>query len=467
MALVAAALYLSNAAIQAMTSYWQVGSPQILLYGLLVLATIAAISTLRLSPIAIALTVSITAVAWTLVSNSQPFSDFRGLYRFASEFSTTHAVESLAATKSTTSALMFGLWMDLAGTSVASARIAGALALGVSALFTSLLGRMLGYPEFAWRFAGLAVGLSPGLLIYSPVISTEAPLLATLMAAVYFFVSAYLSPRPRIRAAAAGLLFGLAYLSVPTAGMFAIGATLVMVGRWVVLRSTRSLHAAVALIIAMSIPLAAQVAINWDIKGELSPSPSQWTAMAILQGTSVSCDGGWCPEDLELVGYFDEDVSKWDADSRALQLAQDRWTGDPGGVLWFSITAKQRELWGAESQLVHWALYKSPRFEDWSDAGIFDLLGRTVDAYYFAIMALLIPAILIVRRSRSLRWPEAAIAFGIAGSGLIHTLVSVQARYHLIYMPFIALVIGLGMHHVAGVGVNTWRTEVNREAETS
>lgn len=444
----AAALYLSNAAIQAMMSFWQLGSPSILVFGALLLGVVVALATLRLRPMSIAFVVSGTAIFWTMISGSQPFSDFLGLYGFSAEFATTHSMDALAATKSTTTALLFGLWMDVAGTSIASARIAGALALGSTALFTALIGRHLGFPGFAWRFAGLAVGLSPGFLIYSPVVSTEAALVVTLMGAIYFFVTGYSNGPNAIRLASAGLLFGLAYLAVPTAGMFAIGATLVLAGRWAVHRSKGTFQSLAVLVIAMSLPLAAQVAINWQIKGQLSPSPSQWTAMAILQGTSVSCDGGWCPEDLELVGYFDAEVSKAEADSNALQLAKDRWLDDPVGITVFSVTAKQRELWSGESQLVHWSLYKSEKYDDWSDDGTITLLGRTTDAYYFATMALLVPAMAVVWRSRRFGWPETALAFGIAGSGLIHTLVSVQARYHLIYMPFVFLVIGLALQHV-------------------
>lgn len=450
----AAGLFLANAAFQAMRSYWDTASVWTLPYGLLILMVFGVLARLRMRPVYIALITLTVAVAWTFVSGSQPFTDFEGFYKLAADFASTHSLGALAATKSTTTALFFGIWMNLAGTSVAAARLGGALALAVTAFSVSLLGRHLGYPAFAWRFAGIAVGLSPALLVYSPVISTELPLLAALTGGMCAFVVSLSARDPRPWGVVAGLLLGLAFLAVPTAVMFSTGAFLVMAGRWIWRRTGVARRALIALLIGLAIFPLAQTLLNWQYAGRLSPSPYPWAALAVLQGTSVACDAGWCPQDLELVGYFDENVSKAEADARAWRLARERWRDDPSGLLWFSLTTKQEVLWAGESQLVHWTLYKSSHYEAWDDTGVLDMLRRVTDGYFFAAMALLIPAMFVLSRSRLLGWPEAAIAFGIAGSGLVHTLLSVQQRYHLIYMPFIFLMLGLAAHTVLASKLN-------------
>lgn len=441
-AFLAGGLYLANSSVQAILSSFDSGV-WILPYGVILLAGVAFVSRFRTRPIDIgAISLAIAGI-WTFVSDSQPFTDFAGFYRLASTFATDHSLEALAAAKSTTTVLYYGLWMDLAGTNVAAARIGGAVALGAAAFFVAALGRRLGYPAFAWRFAGLAIGLSPALVAYSPVVSSEGILLATLSAGLYCLVAVLDAHDPRAWAVSSGLLLGLAYLAVPTAAVFGVGAFLLVAGRWFTNRSRVDRRAAAALLIGLVVFPVAQTLLNWHVSGLVSPSPYPWAAMAVLQGTSIECRAGWCPEDLELVGFLDDEVPKAEADSRAWRLARDRWVDDPFGLAWFSVTTKQRVLWQGESELVHWALYKSSHYEAWNSSGVFAAIGRGADAFYFTLMALLIPAMIVAARLKLLGTTEAAFAFGIALAGLIHTVLSVQQRYHLIYLPFIVLLIGL------------------------
>ena len=64
-------------------------------------------------------------------------------------------------------------------------------------------------------------------------------------------------------------------------------------------------------------------------------------------------------------------------------------------------------------------------------------------------MALLIPAMMVAIRSRVIGTTEAALATGVALAGLIHTALSVQQRYHLIYLPFIVLLIGIAANSLS------------------
>ncbi len=371
-AFVSAGLYLTNAGIQAFAASTGLGF-WILPYGLLLLGSVGFLAHYRFRPVDIGLLSMAVAAVWTFVSDSQPFSDFAQFYGLARDFATNHTLESLAAAKSTTTALYFGLWMDLAGSNVAAPRIGGAFALGVVALCTATLGRRLGYPSYAWRFAGLALGLSPALLVYSPVIGSELPLLASLMAGLCAFVIALEARDPRLWSLSAGLLLGAAYLAVPIASLFGIAAFMLAVGRWFSSRTPTNRRMAACLLLGLLVFPTAQTLLNWHEIDVISPSPYPWTALAVLQGTSKDCGNGWCPQDhdlLELAGFLDDDVPKAEADARAMDLARDRWLDDPIGLLSFSLTTKQRVLWGGESQLVYWSLYKSSRYESWDSAGL-------------------------------------------------------------------------------------------------
>jgi hypothetical protein len=438
-----AGIWFVNAAFEALLSYWNTASIFSLPLGLMLLAVIAAMARLDFRPIDIALISLLVAVTWTFVSDSQPFSDFETFYQRSANWATVHSLQSLAAAKSTTTVLFFGTWMDLAGTSVAAARIGGAVALAIASFSTATMARRLGYPPFAWRFAGLALGLSAGLVAYSPVIGTELPLLASLTSGLCAFVFAWSARDPRPWAVASGLLLGLAYLTLPIAVMFCGGVFLLAIGRWVWHPSRWAKQLVLALLIGLAVCPIAQTMLNWRYNDTVSPNPYQWTAAAALQGTSIACDGGYCAQDLALAGYFDENVSHAEFDKRAWELTRQRWAADPTGLLWFSLTTKQRVLWAGHSQLVYWSLAKTNHYLEWLDSGIVETLRRTTDGYYFATMLLLLPAMFVVYRYRLLRWPEAAFAFGIAGAAPFHSLLSVQQRYHLVYVPFILLLLGL------------------------
>ena len=121
----AAGVYLANSSLQATLSSLDSGI-LILPFGLLLLAAPVFLARFRTRPFDIGVVTLGLATIWTFVSDSQPFSDFAEFYGLASQFATEHSLESLAAAKSTTTVLYFGLWMDLAGTSVAAARLGGA-----------------------------------------------------------------------------------------------------------------------------------------------------------------------------------------------------------------------------------------------------------------------------------------------------------------------------------------------------
>ena len=42
------------------------------------------------------------------------------------------------------------------------------------------------------------------------------------------------------------------------------------------------------------------------------------------------------------------------------------------------------------------------------------------------------------------------MAFGIVASALMFVLIAAQSRYHLVFMPFVFLLVGIGAHEAIG-----------------
>lgn len=434
------ALYLSYAAIHGIVALAPILRFWWPLAGLAALAVLAWISRFHVPIWAIALAATALSVVWGIVNAADPVSDFAEFFDDAAHFARAPSLDPIHASKSPTLVLVYGTWMTIFGVSVQSAQIVGSIAHGLVTLCVGALPSILGFGNRVGRLAALMYALSPVLIAYSPLVSSEAMLLLMVVPGVTLYLKAT-SERstPLWLFGVSGGLLGLGYLATAVGGFFAIGAAITSAARAADSRQRRDFLTLGVLVAAMALAPLAQTGLNLAYEGRLSPTTSKNAAMGLLTGSNRECKGRTCPQDLELVGFTGPNQVDFDeASERAMEVVISRWTSDPLGLLYFAATTKVSEMWENESHILGWAVRGSPHLETWDESGTLRLMRRTVDAYFIATL-LAIPVAVVVVWRRRLKLPShaAAVCIGLLGTAGIHMVMVVQQRYHLIFLPFI------------------------------
>jgi hypothetical protein len=440
-----AGAYLGNSAIQGTLKLGDVMGWQWMPVGIVMIGLVALASRLALPSWFLGFAAAALAAVWGLVVQTEPVSDFAAFYEGASSFASSPSMETLHASKSPAAILVYGSWMAVMGTSFTAARLVGALAHGIAVVSLVSILDNLGYRPRVTRFSGLLFALSPGIITYSSIVGYEPIFFLTAMPGLALFIRALTEGTPPLWLyATAGALLGLSYLATPVGGFFALGAALLFIVTIIDSPTHRKTMALITLVASMALSPIIQTAMNVVFEDRWSPTTSSNAAMGILNGTSLECNGRWCPQDLELAGFLGEDAVNFEeASDRALEIAGERWRAQPLRLLSFSATTKVQQLWREESHWLKWALHNSPVSEDWEATGTLDRVKRLVDSYHFGIVALLPAALIVVWRRRQLPPQASGIAVGLIGTAGIYLVMVVQQRYHLVFLPFVFSLIAI------------------------
>jgi hypothetical protein len=435
--------------------------------GAITMMLIWLLSGLSWTPFRVAALVFGIYVAWAAISGSEPFSDFQFFARGAEQFARNPTLSLLHGTKSPATVVWYSAFTWLLGPGTIALNIAAASAWAMTGGLLLVLFREIGVTGRSGTFAVLLFSLAPGVVAYSVVVSTESVFLMLIVAA---FASGYSSQHETTSRrfwtlAASSLLFGLAYLAIPTAVFFFAGFLVYTVSQCA--RQTERIRSRpiAAVVAAILVPFAAvvifQISLNYRYGDSLSPSPSPYAAMVLLSGTNIETGGAWSREDMDLAGYTGPNqVPTAEANARAFIIARQRATADPLGMVTLAIGPKVVHLWGEEQNLLYWAMSRSERYPGWvNDSTIYSTLARVVNGYYGLAMVLLIPSIVVVVWRRLLGIEFLPILSGLVGTAILLLAGSPQVRYHLVFMPFVYLAISLAWVSIMPTWVRSWVSE--------
>ena len=138
-------------------------------------------------------------------------------------------------------------------------------------------------------------------------------------------------------------------------------------------------------------------------------------------------------------------------------MAWERIDADPFGFLGFALTNKLNQVWGEDAQALHWSTIRSPLRKDWNERGLATVLKNLINSYWvFLLGSAALGTVVFIRRSGRLEhevWLRAAmlIALPCLLLALSQIFLDVQARYHMIFMPFIALAAAYGICELMGM----------------
>lgn len=424
--------------------------------GLAIIGLYATLSSVRWNAAALFGILLAVYTTWGLISDAQPWSDFATFSAQVRLFVAEPSFELLHDTKTPGTVLWYSLFAWIGGPTTAVLRFGGAVAWALAAVCFRSMFVASGLSDRAATFGALLFGLGPGIVVYSAVVSAEA----VLVLGLGFGFASLLRKRQSERWAIldyflASASFGLAYLAVPSAAFFFFPSLVMLVVYD--FKAARVRRVDWRLVVAFGLPFAlimgSQTLLNYQYDGKLSPSPSPFLQMALLQGTNQETNGAWSKEDMELAGFYGPNEVPFDqASANAWRIGLQRIAKDPTGFVTLAVDRKVERLWAREDQLLSWALRESEEFRDSIvESGARGVILRSINGYHGTAMLVLSVALLwaVVRRRLTLQ--VLPVLAGVCAVSVMFIFLTVQQRYHLIVMPF-----AYGL--IAWAGSSWWRT---------
>ncbi len=388
-------------------------------------------------------------------TNTTPFSDFESFARDAGLFAQDQSLPILFASKSPSTVVWYSFFMALLPGELIPLWIGSATAWMIAALSMRLIVLALTGRSFTALVAGGMLGLSPGIIWYSGVTSSESVFVAFwLLGFALLLWGAKLRRWEPLALGSAAL--GFAYLAIPTSLFFFVAmATVLAVSVIPAWPSPRRRLALLALAVPFTAFVGFQIGLNWVYSDSISPSPTPFFAMALLSGTNQETNGAWALSDMVLAGY--RGPNEWgsdplpleEANANAFRIGVDRIREDPLKFLKFAGTAKIERLWGGESSLLWWAVAGSGKAKVWKANGTYGLLATLSDAYllFLLVGSTLSGLYLALRRRVPIMF--AAFTVPLMAMSLLFVLSTVQQRYHLPYVPFLILLLAVGISQLS------------------
>jgi 4-amino-4-deoxy-L-arabinose transferase-like glycosyltransferase len=387
---------------------------------------------------------------WAFLSGTVQASDFDFTYsKMASELLQHRNMEHLLGTINPPAIVYYASFLWLLGDSHVATFVGSAIAWAASAaLFIRLLVNF-GLPQRVAHTAGVLLGLAPGTIWYSSLVSPEAVFQLILMFSAFLLSIASLGYKQRALVGATGIMFGVLFATRPV-GLFFYVAFLTYILTSDKFRAWRGRGLASGMSLAMGsflIPIVVLGLANYSVSREFRLSSHSTGAWNFLNGTNFETKGMYSDADGELAGYIragrrlvgpkGEDAQSWkEADGKAIRIAFERIKDDPVRFLRFALSDKIDSMWGNDIQGLYWSLYASPERARFEKSGLYFVLEQVTNAFYVACLFLFVLAIpLIIVRCEPATVFLCAIPLLMLAA--LHVFIEVQNRYHIVFMPFI------------------------------
>jgi len=377
-----------------------------------------------------------------------PVSDFAEYYDLANRFASNkiHDLYFVAQSRSPLSTLYFGSVFLLFHSSFFVAMMSSIVMWSFHPVVLRLLALELGLDRRLAALAAIIYALSPAMICFSPVMSSESVFILMIMLAMLYGVRCVKAPTPR-SLLLFGLTLGASHLSRPNAFFFAAPLGAVFLWRTVAPPFSVPRLKLLALAAApLSVCLLFQLFLNVTYFHRYSFSSSAYGAYNLLAGTNMKSSGGWNMDDIRLAGYdkikFADPESLELANSQAVRIATQRIMESPMRFAKFALTEKLFHLWHGDAQAIYWC-----RGQELSpdDNNVIKRATKFSDIYLYVFVVLtMLGSVLLFfdkRRGTSLlglgQLLITMVVLIIAG---MHLFLEVQPRYHWPLYPFMAII---------------------------
>ncbi len=378
------------------------------------------------------------AVLWGVYSNSVPFSDFANFFtQSARAFS---APASIIKSKSPTTVLLYGTFFSLFGKSLASVYAASALLWFGGGYLGYLALRKAGDTQLN-RQVSAAFALSPCILSYTPVISSEASFFLMTCACLYFLVS-YLKTLKNIHCILLGVSGALLYFSRGTgAGFFIAACFSILVpglchpsekARKSKSSAKQALIALALVVLSFTSVTAGYGFLHLMSAGRFTMSSNSMGPFLFLVGSNQESSGGFNRDDFHLAGY--DTLPREQANRKALEIARQRIFSDPGGFFAFAMTTKIERLWRDQYFAWKWCVAKSPERDKVARMFKNSVVKATNAFYYVILWGFFLWTLRSIFRGGAV---DLLVALPVLMIVTLHIFVEVQERYHLAIYPFL------------------------------
>lgn len=386
-------------------------------------------------------------LGWSLWIDAQPFGALGALWETARRLAAAPNPELLFASQSPMAVAIYAMAARTFGADIDVVRGLAAALWTLQTGFVWLIARQIREIKSGALAAAVAVGLTPGAIVYGALPSAEAVFGPLALASIYLILS-HRSRGLWLSAALSGLLLALALLTKPSAVAFAAAILAVLVAA--LLASRRVSTAAYVLGAILAIGLGAAAALGPVISAQserdasLAAKLTPTLGFELMFGANRASGGVYAVSDLERIGY--ENASGGAgfaaAERAARALAWDRIAEDPIGFATFAATEKTRRLWSSQEPLLLWTVNAPSRRS--AELQRYDVPPRAaavIDGAHLALLTLaaLGAAVLAVRgtvRDPS-RW--LLILGTFAGLVFIHSLLLAEPRHALAFAPLLGL----------------------------
>jgi 4-amino-4-deoxy-L-arabinose transferase-like glycosyltransferase len=377
-----------------------------------------------------------------------PVSDFAEYYDLANRFAIYkfHGLFFVAQSRSPLSTLYYGTVFLLFHSSHFVAMMSSIVLWSFHPVVLRLLALELGLDRRLAALAAIIYTLSPAMICFSSVISTESVFILMIMLAMLYGVRCVKTPTPRLMLLF-GLTLGASHLSRPNAFFFA--APLGVVFLWRTLSppfSAPRLKLLALTALPLSVCLLFQLYLNVTYFHRWSFSSSPYGAYNLLAGTNMKFSGAWNMDDIRLASYdkikFADPESLDFANNQAVRIATQRIMESPVRFAKFALTEKLFRLWNGDSEAIFWCRGKqlSP-----DDNGVIKWATKYSDIYLyvFAVLTMLGAALLFFDKHRGtslLGLGQLLITLVVLIIAGMHLFLEVQPRYHWPLYPFMAII---------------------------
>jgi hypothetical protein len=299
-------------------------------------------------------------------------------------------------------------------------------------VFTVMLGTAFYRDPMIGRVAVLFLTMYPNQIGYVPLLSTEIFYEFLLLLGIYLFMQERLLSLPL-----AGVVFGVATLTktqsfcVPCFILF--GVFMTAPSRQSFYRFTKI---TCAVYVAMTLTIIPWTYRNYMVFDALIPVSTNggWT---LLTGNNPEANGDYTPDTVLAQGITQNPAEQVTMD----RLARTRaitWIKDNPIKFLLLMPRKMVRLWAPDGE-AEW-LYQRGFVHYDTSVLLFRAVRGLNQAYYFAILALALPAIWHVLRRRDMAspWTTTGLSLCVYFSA-ISIVFSGQSRFHFSLMPFVAI----------------------------
>lgn len=314
-----------------------------------------------------------------------------------------------------------------------------------------LLSKRIWKNQTAAACSGLIFAIWPTQIIYSSLISSDLPFTMFFLLSIWFLVLWIEKPLLKF-GFCFGVMLGLSFWIRSISPVFFIAGLLIFLTYESVIIRTRIFTIFVSSVgfVILIIPI---MILNNYYLGFLSPYPSQVQGYNLVMGTNLGWSGQNNPDDAEMITQLEKE-NGWQNPRNALNedaylrtIAIGRIQNDPERFMIMAIFIKPTILWG-NAEYTIWSLSQSrlSQFET--------IVYLLANSFYqpiliFSSLVLMVLGLGKFKRNstRGYLIHPGIFYMILCGCGitLTHMIQETQPRYHYPLIPFLAILVGLGV----------------------